>query len=56
MKPKTIRPERGAARSLERIGDRCENSAEYIFYLVKGRDIRHLSKEGELAKASEQKN
>lgn len=37
-----------AARALERIGDRCENVAEYIFYLVKGRDIRHLSKEDEL--------
>jgi len=37
-----------AARSLERIGDRCENIAEYIFYLVKGRDLRHLSKEDEL--------
>jgi phosphate transport system protein len=41
-----------AARSLERIGDRCENIAEYIFYLVKGRDIRHLSKEDELAEMS----
>jgi len=38
-----------AARALERIGDRCENIAEYIFYLVNGRDIRHLSKEDELA-------
>ena len=37
-----------AARALERIGDRCENIAEYIFYLVKGRDLRHLSKEDEL--------
>jgi phosphate transport system protein len=37
-----------AARALERIGDRCENIAEYIFYLVKGRDIRHLSKDDEL--------
>ena len=41
-----------AARALERIGDRCENIAEYIFYLVKGRDLRHLSKEDELAEMS----
>lgn len=32
-----------AARSLERIGDRCQNVAEYIFYLVRGKDIRHRS-------------
>ncbi len=38
-----------ATRALERIGDRCENIAEYIFYLVKGRDLRNLSKEDELA-------
>ena len=31
-----------AARALERMGDRCENIAEYIFYLVHGRDIRHV--------------
>ncbi len=30
-----------AARSMERIGDRCQNIAEYIIYLVKGQDIRH---------------
>ena len=38
-----------AAPAQERNGDRCENIAEYIFYLVKGRDIRPLSKEDELA-------
>jgi len=32
-----------AARAMERMGDRCQNIAEYIFYLVHGRDIRHTS-------------
>ena len=43
-----------AARALERIGDRCENIAEYIFYLVRGRDLRNLSKEDELAEMRRQ--
>ena len=34
-----------AVRAMERIGDRCTNIAEYIFYLVHGRDIRHISRE-----------
>jgi len=34
-----------AARAMERMGDRCENIAEYIFYLVHGRSIRHISKD-----------
>ena len=32
-----------AARAMERMGDRCENIGEYVFYLVHGRDIRHTS-------------
>lgn len=34
-----------AIRSMERMGDRCQNIAEYIFYLVHGKDIRHIKKE-----------
>jgi len=39
-----------AARSLERIGDRCQNICEYIIYFVKGRDVRHMSSERMLEK------
>lgn len=42
-----------AARAMERMGDRCCNIAEYIFYLVYGRDIRHISVDDAVAEIAD---
>lgn len=47
--PRTIRRELSvlwSARALERMGDHIKNMAEYIVFLVYGRDVRHLGLKG----------
>ena len=45
-----------AARAIERMGDRCQNIAEYIIYLVRGKDVRHVSLDDLLAEVSSEED
>lgn len=38
-----------AVRSLERLGDRCQNIAEHIIYMALGTDVRHVKLDDVLA-------
>lgn len=42
-----------AVRSLERLGDRCQNIAEHIIYMVLGTDVRHIKLDDVLAEIEE---
>jgi phosphate transport system protein len=47
--PRTITPSLDVlfiAKSIERIGDHAKNLSEYVVYMAKGRDVRHIGLEG----------
>jgi phosphate transport system protein len=43
-----------AVRSLERQGDRCQNIAEHVIYMVLGMDVRHIKLDDVLAQIEAQ--
>ena len=43
-----------AVRSLERLGDRCQNIAEHVIYMALGTDVRHIKLDDVLAEIEAQ--
>jgi phosphate transport system protein len=42
------------AKAIERIGDHAKNIAEFVIYIAKGSDVRHIPHEDLVREASRQ--